>query len=161
MNEPATERAVHTTPPITRAAIIPLTPLSPTPTITTEARISVMSVIPDTGLLPTIAIALAATVVNRNEIPATRIMATSACSISPSITPSQKNTKVSTMVTIEAIAMNLNERSRPVRTVTVSSLLPPFISLAASPTALLMIPHDFTIPMIPAIAIPPIPIDLP
>ena len=35
---------------------MPEGPFSPTATITTEARISVISVIPDTGLVPTMAI---------------------------------------------------------------------------------------------------------
>ena len=39
---------------------MPEGPFSPTATITTEARISVINVIPDTGLVPTMAIALAA-----------------------------------------------------------------------------------------------------
>ena len=48
-------------------ASIPPEPFKPTATITTEARIKVISVIPLTGLLPTMAMALAATVVNRKE----------------------------------------------------------------------------------------------
>ena len=76
MKPPAIERAVHTTPPITRAATIPVAPFKPTATITTDAKIKVIKVIPDTGLVPTIAIALAATVVKRKEIPATKRIAT-------------------------------------------------------------------------------------
>ena len=39
---------------------MPEGPFSPTATITTEAKISVINVIPETGLVPTIAMALAA-----------------------------------------------------------------------------------------------------
>ena len=62
---------------------MPEGPFSPTATITTEARISVINVIPDTGLVPTMAIALAATVVNRKEMPATSAIATSVWTIFP------------------------------------------------------------------------------
>ena len=86
MKPPAIERAVHTTPPITNAATMPVAPFSPTATITTDARIRVISVMPDTGLVPTMAMALAATVVNRNEMPATRMMPTTVCSKLPCIT---------------------------------------------------------------------------
>ena len=143
------------------AATIPLVPCRPTPTITTEARISVISVIPLTGFEPTIAMAFAATVVKRKAMTATRMIATNACNILPSITPNQKNKNVITIVTIEAMAMNLNGRSRSVRCCATAASPPPFISFAASDTAPLMMPHDLIIPMIPAIAIPPIPIDLP
>ena len=71
---------------MTSAATIPDGPFSPTATITTEARISVINVIPDTGFVPTIAIALAATVVNRKDMPATNRMATDVCTRFPCIT---------------------------------------------------------------------------
>ena len=77
------------------------------------------------------------------------------------MTPSQKNRNVSTMVTIEAMAMKRNGRSWLVRCSPAVASLPPFISLAARPTAPLMIPHDLMIPIMPAIAMPPMPIDLP
>ena len=83
MKPPAIDSAVHTTPPITSAATMPEGPFSPTATITTEARISVINVIPDTGLVPTMAIALAATVVNRKEMPATSTIATKVCTMFP------------------------------------------------------------------------------
>ena len=76
MKPPAIERAVQTTPPITKEATMPEGPFSPTATITTEARISVIKVIPETGFVPTMAMAFAATVVKRNEMPATNKMAT-------------------------------------------------------------------------------------
>ena len=59
-------------------------------TMTTEARISVMSVIPDTGLLPTMAMALAATVVKRKAMTATSNTATVAWSRLKFITPRKK-----------------------------------------------------------------------
>ena len=108
------------------------------------------------------AMALAATVVKRKAMTATSVIATSAWKTLPSITPNQKKRNVMISVTIEAMAMNLNDRSFSVRfAFAETSLLPPFISCAASPTALLMMPHDLMIPMIPAIAMPPMPIDLP
>ena len=86
MKPPAMESAVQTTPPITSAATIPPGPFRPTATITTDARISVISVMPDTGLVPTMAMALAATVVKRNEMPATSRIATTVCIRLPCIT---------------------------------------------------------------------------
>ena len=86
MKPPAMDSAVHTTPPITSAATIPSGPFSPTATMTTDARINVISVIPDTGFVPTMAIALAATVVNRKEMPATKTIATNVCTRFPCIT---------------------------------------------------------------------------
>ena len=62
MKAPAIESAVHTTPPIIIAAVIPPVPVRPALTSTSELRISVISVMPDTGFVPTIAIAFAATV---------------------------------------------------------------------------------------------------
>ena len=143
-----------------RAAIIPPVPLSPTATITTDARISVISVIPLTGFEPTIAMALAATVVKRKAMTVTRSMPTTAKS-RLSITPNQKNRKVTRMVTREPMAIILNEMSRCVRNCSLSAAVLPFISLAANDTAPFIIPHDLMIPITPAIAIPPIPIDFP
>ena len=68
MKPPAIDRAVQTTPPITSAAVMPVVPLRPTLTNTSDARISVISVMPETGLVPTMAMALAATVVKRNAM---------------------------------------------------------------------------------------------
>ena len=161
MKAPATASAVHTTPPMIRAATMPLVPFRPMPTMTTEARMSVISVMPDTGFEPTMAMALAATVVKRKAMTVTSTMATRAKNTLPSITPNQKNRNVTRMVSNEAMAMNLNDRSRSVRFWATAVSLPPFISCAASPTALLMMPHDLMMPMMPAMAMPPIPIDLP
>ncbi len=143
------------------AASIPPVPLSPTATITTEVSMSVISVMPETGLLPTMAMALAATVVNRNAMTATSTMPIRANIRLPSITPNQKKRNVIIMVTMEPTAIILNEMSRWVRSCALLSLLLPFISLAASDTAPFIMPHDLMIPMIPAMAIPPIPMLLP
>ncbi len=67
MKPPAIDNAVHTTPPIRRAASIPCSPFKPIATSITDEIIRVIRVIPETGLVPTIAIALAATVVKRND----------------------------------------------------------------------------------------------
>ena len=156
MKEPAMESAVQTTPPMMRAATMPPVPFSPTATMTTEARMRVISVIPLTGLEPTMAMALAATVVKRNAITAVRIMATRAKSRLPSMTPSQKNRKVITKVSIEAMAMKRKGRSA-----FAPCSFPPVPALEASPTALLMTPHDLMMPMMPAIAMAPMPMLLP
>ena len=111
MNEPATDSAVHTTPPMMSAAIIPPTPFSPTATITTEARMSVISVMPLTGFEPTMAMALAATVVKRKAMTMVSTMATSANTMLPSMTPNQKNRNVQMIAVTAAMLMNLNDRS--------------------------------------------------
>ena len=116
---------------------------------------------PDTGLEPTMAMALAATVVNRKAMTATSKMPTAANNMLPSITPSQKNRNTRARVTIEPTAIILNEMSRRVRSCPLSTLALPFISFAARLTAPRTMPHDFTMPMMPAIAMPPIPMLLP
>ena len=161
MKLPAIDSAVHTTPPMMSAATMPPVPLRPTATITTEARIRVMSVMPDTGLLPTMAMALAATVVKRNAMRATSTMPTSANTTLPSITPNQKKRNVMMMVAMEQMAIILNDMSRCVRSCCLSALWLPFISLAASDTALRIMPHDLMMPMMPAMAMPPMPMLLP
>ena len=57
----------------------------------------------------------------------------------------------------EPMAMNFIERSRWVRMTLASAFDLPPISLAASPTALLMMPQDLMMPMMPAMAMPPMP----
>ena len=136
---------------------MPPGPFKPTATITTEAKMSVIRVIPETGFEPTIAMALAATVVKRKAMAATSRMAIMAKRRLPSITPNQKKRKVTRMVTSEPIAIILKEMSRWVRFTFSSTSLLPFSSLAARPTALLMMPQLLMMPMIPAMAIPPIP----
>ena len=112
MKAPAIDNAVHTTPPIISAATMPPVPFMPTATITTEARMSVISVMPETGLVPTIAMAFAATVVKRKAMTATNSMPTTAKRRLPSITPNQKKRNVTMMVTTEPTAINLKEMSR-------------------------------------------------
>ena len=163
MNEPAIDNAVQTTPPIISAATMPLTPFSPTATMTTDAKMSVINVIPLTGLEPTMAMALAATVVKRKAITAVRMIATRANNRLPSMTPNQKKRKVMSNVTIAAMATKRKGRScipraEPLDTV---SALPASAPFVAKPTALLMTPHERMIPIMPAIAIAPIPMDLP
>ena len=58
---------------------------------------------------------------------------------------------------MEPMAIIFIEMSRCVRFTLASTLDLPPISLAASPTALLMMPQDLIMPMIPAMAMPPIP----
>ena len=161
INPPAIESAVHTTPPITIAPTIPLAPFMPTATKITEAIISVISVIPETGLLPTIAIAFAATVVKRKAITVTTTKATKACHRLPN-TPIQKKTKVQISATAIANTKNRIDKSRSVRSIFALDACSPFPlppnSLPANETALLITPHERTIPMSPAIAIAPIPI---
>ena len=161
MKEPATESAVHTTPPMMSAASMPPGPFSPTATITTEARMSVISVMPLTGFEPTMAMALAATVVKRKAMTATSRMPTTAKS-RLSITPSQKKMNVTTSVTAVPMAMILNARSLSVR---FSSPSLAFCSAAGAGFRRIMAPlmmgQLLMIPITPAIAMPPIPIDLP
>ena len=162
MKEPATERAVHTTPPIMSAASIPPGPFSPTATITTEARIKVISVIPLTGFEPTMAMAFAATVVKRNAMTATSSMPTTAKRML-SITPSQKKMKVTMSVIAVPMAMILNARSLSVR-FSSASTTPDFCAAGAGFSRIIapfMIGQLLIMPITPAIAIPPIPIDLP
>ena len=160
MKAPATESAVQTTPPMIRAAVIPAVPLSPTATIMSEARMRVMRVIPLTGFDPTMAMAFAATVVNRNAMIPTMRSPTTACQML-STTPNMKNANTATRVTAIPITMIFIERSRCVLITSASaSLFFLLNSLDASPTADLITPNDFTMPTIPAVAMPPIPICL-
>ena len=160
MNAPATERAVHTTPPIIRAAVMPAVPFSPTATITRDARMSVINVIPLTGLEPTIAMAFAATVVNRNAMIPTMSTPTTACHIL-STTPSAKNPKTTSRVTMMPITTIFIEISLWVLMTSASaSLFFLLNSLAARPRADLITPNDLMMPTIPAVAMPPIPMCL-
>ena len=157
-NEPATDSAVHTTPPITSAAAIPALPFSPTATRINDAMINVISVMPLTGFEPTMAIALAATVVNRKEMMPTINTPTNACQMFSTTPPNAKNAKIASRAmtmpkTIVFIGMSSSVRS------VASAFVPGFFvnSLAASPTADLMTPKDLMMPMMPAVAMPPMP----
>ena len=156
---PAIDKAVHTTPPITRAAIMPDSPSKPTETRTSDERIRVIKVIPDTGLEPTIAMALAATVVKRNAMTNTMAKATIVCIQLPS-TPNWKNTSVAASDAMISERMSFIEMSRCVRGSTPCDFLPEN-SFLASTKALLMIPAWRTMPIRPAMAIPPMPIGRP
>ena len=158
MKEPATDRAVQTTPPMSIAAAIPAFPFNPTATRMSEAMIKVIRVIPLTGLVPTIAMALAATVVNRNEITATISKPTRACQILLTTPPKAKKAKMASRAMTIPNTMFFIGISSCVRSAT--SAAPPFFlnSLVASPTADFITPKDFIIPMIPAVAMPPMPI---
>ena len=115
---------------------------------------------PLTGFEPTIAIALAATVVNRKAIIPTIRRPTIACH-RLSTTPKRKNANTARRVTAIPMTMIFIEMSLWVLITSASS--PVFFllnSLDARPTADLITPNDFTIPTIPAVAIPPIPICL-
>ena len=117
------------------AAVMPVVPLSPTLTNTSDERISVISVMPDTGFVPTMAMALAATVVKRNEMTKTIRMAVTDCT-QPSSSPKWKKTKIETSVAIRIVRMRFIVRSRCVRSVAAAwVLLPPPNSETASPTA--------------------------
>ena len=105
--------------------------------------------------------ALAATVVKRKAMIATSRMPTTA-KRRLSITPSQKKMNVTTSVKAVPMAIILNARSLSVRFSTLSSA---FCAAAGAGfrriMAPLMIGQLLMIPITPAIAMPPIPIDLP
>ena len=157
MKEPATERAVHTTPPMISAATIPELPLRPAAMSTTDAMMRVMRVMPLTGLEPTIAMALAATVVNRKLMTATMRSPTRACHTLLTTPPKAKKAKTSTRAITMPNTTFFMDMSSSVRRVEEDSAFPPLNSLTARPRADLMTPKLFTMPMIPAVAMPPIP----
>ena len=156
MKAPADESAVHTTPPMIKAATIPCVPFKPTSIMMMLERMRVMSVIPLTGLEPTIAMAFAATVVKRNAITATIKMPTIVKSKLPSIGPTKKKIVVTKMVMSVPMAIIFIERSRCVRTSS-ACCAPPLEIFPIKANALLITPQLFTTPMIPAMAIAPIP----
>ena len=157
MKPPAMLRAVHTTPPITIAATIPALPLRPTVTSTSAVMIRVMMVIPLTGLVPTIAMALAATVVKRKAMTATITRPMRACQMLFTTPPKAKKANtVSSATVMPRITVRIG-RSFSVRCA--ASVLPFLLnSLPARPMALLITPALRMMLMMPAIAIPPIPI---
>ena len=160
MNEPATERAVQTTPPMMSAAIMPLTPFSPTATMTTEARMSVMSVMPLTGLDPTMAMALAATVVKRKDMMTVSRMATRANIMLPPMTPNQKNRKVLMTAVTRAMPIKRKLRSLSVRGAC-SSLWALLVVCVIREMLPLMMSHDLMMPIMPDMAMAPMPMLLP
>ena len=139
---------------------MPALPLRPTATRMIAATIRVMRVIPLTGLVPTIAIALAATVVNRNEITATMTRPTRACQMFSTTPPRAKKAKTASRAMMMPKTTDFIGMSSWVRSTAVS--FPPFRlnSPTARITADLMTPNDLMMPIIPAVAIPPIPMCL-
>ncbi len=138
---------------------MPEVPLMPIATKMALAIIRVIRVMPLTGLEPTIAIAFAATVVNKKEIAVTTIHATRACQKLCS-TPAQKKMSTATRAIAMKNTICFMDISRCQRMVEALPWEEPLISRAARPAACMIMPHDFTMPMIPAIAIPPMPISL-
>ena len=158
MKLPATESAVQTTPPMTSAATMPAFPFRPTATRIKDAMISVISVMPLTGLEPTMAMALAATVVKRKLTTATTRRPTKACQTLFTTPPKAKKAKMARRAMTTPKTMVFMGRSSSVRSV-FSSKVPGLRlnSLTARPAALLMTPKLFTMPMMPAVAMPPMP----
>ena len=143
------------------AATIPALPLSPATTSTRAVIINVMIVIPLTGLVPTIAMALAATVVKRNEMTATIISPRSACQILLTTPPNAKKQNTARSVNAMPHTTVFIGRSCCVRSAAAAADGPlRWNSEAARPMALFITPALFMIPIIPAVAIPPIPICL-
>ena len=158
MNPPAILRAVQTTPPITIAATMPALPLRPTATSTRAVMMSVMMVIPLTGLLPTMAMALAATVVKRKEMTATISRPVSACQTLSTTPPKAKKANTaSSAITIPVTTVFILMSRSLSSTASADPLFLPN-SLPARPMALLMTPAFLMMPMMPAVAMPPIPI---
>ena len=116
-------------------------------------------VIPLTGFEPTMAMALAATVVKRKEIRATMRTPTRACHTLLTTPPRAKKAKTARRVRMMPKTTAFIEISFWVRS-TATAASPGFFlnSATASPSADLMTPEDLMMPMIPAVAIPPIPI---
>ena len=123
-----------------------------------EAIINVISVIPLTGLEPTIAMALAATVVKRNEMIPTMSTPINACQMFSTTPPKAKNANTAKRVMTIPKTMIFIDISSSVLSALTSSL-PGFLenSPAARLTADLITPKDLMIPMMPAVAMPPIP----
>ncbi|OPZ14254.1 MAG: hypothetical protein BWZ06_01110 [Bacteroidetes bacterium ADurb.BinA261] len=115
-----------------------------------------MSVIPETGFDPTIAIAFAATVVNRNEITVIVIKATIACT-SVTLTPIRRNMKTAMRVRNKNNITNDIFRSRCVRCVVFSFCCVTFFVPTANLNALPITPAELMMPIIPAMAMAPIP----
>ena len=105
------------------------------------------------------AMALAATVVNRNETSATITRPTMACQTLFTTPPKAKNAKMARRAMATPQTMVFIGRSSSVRrpfSVVVPGLR--LNSFTASPAALLITPKLLTMPMMPAVAMPPMPI---
>ncbi len=156
MKPPDIDNAVQTAPPIINAATIPASPFKPTETKMIEEMISVINVIPETGFVPTIAIAFAATVVNKNEMIST-INKPIKAYVMLFTTPKRKKKKIKTAVITIPPTMTIIGKSFCVRNVSFALFTPPKISFAARENAEEIILEERMMPIIPAIAIPPIP----
>ena len=120
---------------------------------------SVIMVMPLTGLEPTMAMALAATVVNRKEMTATMIRPISACQTLFTTPPNAKNAKTARSAMMMPKMTDFIEISFCVRST--EATVSPGLRLnspAARPTADFMTPAERMMPMIPAVAMPPMPI---
>lgn len=114
-----------------------------------------MSVMPETGLEPTMAIALAATVVKRKAITVMVIRATMACR-SVIFTPIIRKMNTARSVRNRKSVTNDIFRSRSLLLTATCSPPPPFLP-TANLKALPITPDDLMMPMIPAMAMAPIP----
>ena len=123
-----------------------------------DAMIRVIRVMPLTGFEPTMAMALAATVVNRKEITATIRRPTRACQMLLTTPPKAKKAKIASRAMTMPQTMVFIGRSSSVRA-GFSSAVPGLRrnSLTARLAADLMTPKDLTMPMMPAVAMPPMP----
>ena len=114
---------------------------------------------PLTGLEPTMAMALAATVVKRKLTTATITRPTRACQTLLTTPPKAKKAKMASRDSTTPKTTVFMGRSSSVRRA-VSSRVPGLRrnSFTARPAALLITPKLFTMPMMPAVAMPPMPI---
>ena len=120
--------------------------------------IRVMMVMPLTGFVPTMAMALAATVVKRKAITATISTPMSACQILFTTPPKAKKANTASSAMTMAVTTVFIRMSRSVRGASVT--FSPGLrrnSPAARPTADLITPADLMMPMMPAVAMPPMP----
>ena len=160
MKPPAVESAVQTTPPISSEATMPESPLRPQATSTSAVMMSVMMVMPLTGFVPTMAMALAATVVKRKEMTATMSRPTSACHTLFTTPPrAKKANTASSAITMPKTTVFIGI-SCWVRSTFSAGAEEPFLpnSRTAMPTASLMTFDCLMMPMMPAVAMPPMPI---
>ena len=138
---------------------MPLVPFRPTTDMMRLARMRVISVIPLTGLLPTMAMAFAATVVKRKEMTKTMASATHEKRRLPPMTSSWKKRKVARSDTTSPMTMTFMEMSRCVRGHSSSPCASCFLPKAARMREKLprMTERLFHTPMMPAMAMPPMP----
>ncbi len=119
---------------------------------------SVMMVMPLTGFVPTMAMALAATVVKRKAITATMTRPIRACQTLWTTPPKAKKANTASSAMAMPQTTDFIGRSSCVRS-GFSAAAPGLRlnSLVARPTALLITPALLMMPMMPAVAMPPMP----